>query len=154
MPGFAAVRRSAHYQLRTLPRMPTWRRPLRGGAAVVAGGVVAGVVVAGAVPGVPAGAVVAAPAAGVAAAAGAAGAPTAAMVAAVTTPFPSRVRVIGLVTPKPAQLRFPNAADARAARKVNRLVPVAGSGVCPPAKTAWPAKTRRMPIGLLKKLVQ
>src|SRR5215472_18037777 len=53
-------------------------------------------------------------------------------VAAVATPFPSSVSVTGLVRPKFWQFRLPNEPLSRAARKLARLLPRAGTGEAVP----------------------
>src|SRR5512133_3946074 len=57
-------------------------------------------------------------------------------VAPVATPFPSSVRVTGLVRPKVWQVRLPNDALSRAARKLARLLPSAGTGEAVPVSMA------------------
>src|SRR5215472_4922027 len=53
-------------------------------------------------------------------------------VAAVATPAPSVVSVTGLVRPKLPQFRLPNEPASRAARKLARLLPRAGTGEAVP----------------------
>src|SRR6267142_2186275 len=57
-------------------------------------------------------------------------------VAAVATPLPSTVSVTGLVRPKFWQFRLPNEPLSRAARKLARLLPSAGTGEAVPVSIA------------------
>ena len=71
-------------------------------------------------------------------------------VAAVATPFASRVRLTGSGALSSApQPRLPHEADSRAARNVNRLLPVPGTGVANALNCFSSAAARAMPTCIM-----
>ena len=71
-------------------------------------------------------------------------------VAAVATPFASRVRLTGSGALSSApQPRLPHEADSRAARNVNRLLPVPGTGVANALNCFSSAAVRAMPTCIM-----